>query len=185
MLLLILVAFAGKLVVVQAVDGKAIAQIARDARLSTVDVLGARGEITDATGVVLAGSVTRYNISVNQRLIPEFKGGDGVAAGAAGAAATLAPLLEMDAAELGGKLVGTSAFKYLKKGVLPATAREIAALGIDGINVEQTAERVYPNGTLAGDIIGFTNSNGEGLQGLESALNSRLTGTSGELTYER
>ncbi|MCG2803157.1 MAG: penicillin-binding protein 2 [Cellulomonas sp.] len=97
----------------------------------------------------------------------------------------MAPLLEMDAAELGGKLVGTSHYKYLKKGVLPAVARQIAALRIDGINVEQTAERVYPNGTLAGDIIGFTNSSGHGLQGLESSLDSKLSGTPGELTYER
>lgn len=184
-LLAIVGVFAGKLVVVQAVDGPTLAQQARDARLSTVSVIGSRGQITDATGVVLAGSVTRFDISVNQRLIPRFKGGDGVPAGAAGVAQTLAPLLGMDPAELGGKLVGTSAYKYLKKGVLPTDARQIAALRINGINVEQTAERVYPNGTLAGDIIGFTNSNGQGLQGLESALNSRLTGTSGTLTYER
>ena len=53
------------------------------------------------------------------------------------------------------------------------------------MNVDQVADRVYPNSTLAGNVIGFVNSNGVGLAGLEASLDPRLTGTAGSETYER
>src|SRR5690606_21510028 len=55
---------------------------------------------------------------------------------------------------------------------------------IDGIDVEQVADRVYPNGTLAGNVLGFVNSEGVGLAGLERSLDERLAGTPGEEVYE-
>lgn len=186
-LAVMLLVFAGRLVVVQVVDGPALAAEARDARLSTITVVGNRGSITDSAGNVLASSVPRFDISVNQRLIPANTGSEeeGIPAGAAGVAQQIAPLLGMDAAELGGRLVGDAGYRYLAKGVEPKVAREIAQLGLSGINVEQVSQRAYPNGSLAGDIIGFTNSRSVGLQGLESALNDQLSGTSGTEVYER
>ncbi|WP_425549976.1 peptidoglycan D,D-transpeptidase FtsI family protein, partial [Cellulomonas oligotrophica] len=177
--------FAGRLVYVQVVNGPEIAAEAREQRMLTVGVLGARGQITDAQGVVLATSVERYDIAVNQRTIAEYRarGGDGED-GAAGVAARLAPLLDMNAAELGGDLVGDRTFVYVKKSVLPAVAREIRALRIDGVMVDKTADRIYPKGTVAGNVLGFVNSTGTGLQGLEFALDSRLQGVSGTESYE-
>lgn len=185
LLFVLLTAFAGRLAYVQVIKGPEIAEIAQESRLSTFTITGSRGQITDATGVVLASSVPRYDVSVNQRLIPLYRGGEGIPAGAVGVAQLLAPILEMNEAELGGQLVGDHQYRYVKKGVTPQTAREIAAMHISGINVEQVSQRVYPNGSLAGDVIGFTNSRSVGLQGLESSLNERLTGTEGERVYER
>ena len=91
----------------------------------------------------------------------------------------------MNAAELGGKLVGDRGFVYIKKGVLPDVAREVRKLGLPGVNVDRVAERVYPNGTLAGNVIGFVNSNGVGPGGPRGSLDKRLTGTAGSETYER
>ncbi|MCL2454333.1 MAG: penicillin-binding protein 2 [Micrococcales bacterium] len=186
-LLVTLMVFVGQLVRVQVVAGPALAEEAQAARISSITVLGARGQITDATGVVLASSVPQYDISVNQLLIPAYKGSeaDGVPPGAAGVAELLAPLLDLDVAELGGALVGTRQYKYIAKGVEPRIARQIAQMRLSGVNVEQVSARVYPNGSLAGDIIGFTNSRGVGLQGLESSLNAELTGTPGTEVYER
>ena len=161
---LTLVVFGGRLVYVQGLRGPSIAEQARDARLVSVAELGGRGEITDADGVALAASVERYDISVNQKTVPEYRstGSVGGPDGAAGVAARLAPLLDMNAAELGGKLVGDRGFVYIKKGVLPDVAREVRKLGLPGVNVDRVAERVYPNGTLAGNVLGFVNSNGIG-----------------------
>ena len=186
-LLVLLVVFAGRLVIVQGVRGPAIAAEARSARLSSITVVGNRGSITDSTGVVLASSVQRYDISVNQRLIPANPPveDEGIPAGAVGVAQRLAPLLGMDSAELGGRLVGDAGYRYLAKGVEPKVAREIAQMRLSGINVEQVSQRVYPNGALAGDIIGFTSSRSVGLQGLESSLDDELSGTTGTLVYER
>ncbi|WP_243884272.1 peptidoglycan D,D-transpeptidase FtsI family protein [Cellulomonas fengjieae] len=187
MVVLALAVFGGRLVYVQGLRGAAIAEDARNSRLTSVTLLGSRGEITDASGMPLATSVERYDISVNQRLVAKFKGtaNPPLPAGAAGVAATLAPLLDMNAAELGGLLVGDRSFVYIRKGVLPAVAREIRKLGLNGVNVDRVAERVYPNGTLAGNVVGFVNSNGIGLAGLEASLDDRLRGTPGSETYER
>lgn len=186
-LALVVAAFAGRLVYVQAVRGPSLAQEARDKRLSTYAVIGARGQITDRDGVALASSVERYNISVNQVLVGEYRG-DGTdedPPGALGVARRLAPLLEKDAAVLGGELVGDRKFKYLVKGVLPTVAREIFKMRLPGINIDKVADRVYPNGNLAGNLIGFVNSNGQGLEGLEASLDERLKGTPGTEVVER
>lgn len=182
---LLFLLFAGRLVYVQAIAGPEIAEKARAARMSTVAELGARGEITDADGVVLATSVERYRIWVSQRRIAKYqaRGADGTD-GAAGVAERLAPLLGMNVAELGGKLVGDR-YVRIADNVLPAIAREIRALRIDGLDIEKVADRVYPKGAVAGNMLGFVNSNGVGLQGLESTLDERLQGRPGEERYEQ
>ena len=67
-----LAVFGGRLVYVQGLRGASIAEQARDARLTSITLLGGRGEITDAEGAPLATSVERYEISVNQRLVANF-----------------------------------------------------------------------------------------------------------------
>jgi cell division protein FtsI (penicillin-binding protein 3) len=187
LVVLALAVFGGRLVYVQGLKGAVIAEQARASRLTSVALLGSRGQITDANGTPLATSVERYDISVNQRLVAKYAGSTNppVPTGAAGVAAVLAPLLDMNAAELGGMLVGERKFVYIRKGVLPEVARDVRKLGLNGVNVDRVAERVYPNGTLAGNVIGFVNSNGVGLAGLEAKLDDRLTGTPGSETYER
>lgn len=184
--IVVLTVFAGRLVYVQALAGPAIAAEAQAKRLLSVDLIGTRGQILDRDGVALATSVERYDVSVNQLLVREYRG-DGTAQdpdGALGVARKLAVLLDMDAAELGGELVGDREFKYVRKGVLPQVAREVFALRLPGINVDKVADRVYPNGALAGNLIGFVNSNGQGLDGLELSLDDRLKGTPGYEVYE-
>lgn len=186
LVVVVLLAFGGRLVYVQGFAGAEIAAEARDQRLRSYSVIGARGEITDAEGRALATSVERYEVSVNQRIVGEYRstGTPEGSDGAMGVAERLAPLLGMTASELGGMLVGDRQFRYIRKDVLPEVAREIRALRLPGINVDRVAERTYPNGDLAGNIIGFVNSNGVGLDGLERSLDERLKGTPGVETVE-
>ncbi|QHT55485.1 penicillin-binding protein 2 [Cellulomonas sp. H30R-01] len=185
--LLVLSVFTGRLVWVQGIRGDAIAAEAREKRMTSFEVLGARGEITDAEGRPLAMSVERYDISVNQRQVGEFRstGTPEVPDGAAGVAQRLAPILGKSPAEVGGMLVGDRQFRYIAKNVEPSVAREIRALKLPGVQIDKVAERVYPNGDLAGNVIGFVNSSGVGLEGLERSLDDRLAGSPGEETYER
>lgn len=182
---LLLAVFAVRLTWVQGIAGAAIAQEALRSRLTTVSLLGQRGQITDANGVPLAVSVERYDISVNQKQVAKYRGKDGVPDGAAGVAALLAPILAANQAELGGRLVGDSSFKYLQKDVMPDVARQIRALRLPGVMVDKVADRVYPKGTLAGNVLGFVNADGVGAQGLEHTLDGQLAGTPGQETYER
>jgi cell division protein FtsI (penicillin-binding protein 3) len=184
---LVLSVFVGRLVYVQGVAGPELAAEARGKRMTTVSTIGERGAITDAHGVVLASSVERYEVEVNQRLVAQYRarGTTDAMDGAAGVAQQLAPLLGMSAAELGGRLVGDRGWLVVANDVLPEIAREIRALRLDGITVRRVAERVYPKGAVAGNIVGFVNSEGVGLQGLEYTLNDQLVGTAGKESFER
>ncbi|WP_245530321.1 peptidoglycan D,D-transpeptidase FtsI family protein [Cellulomonas flavigena] len=185
-LCLVLVTFAGRLVYVQVVTGPEVAAIAREKRMATAQVLGARGEITDAGGVVLATSVERYRVVVNQKQVATYRArgsSDGLD-GAAGVASRLAPVLGLNPAELGGDLVGDRGYVVVARDVLPDVARAVRAMRLDGVGVEKVADRVYPKGTVAGNIVGFVNSEGEGLQGLEFALDEHLRGTAGQERFE-
>ncbi len=179
----------------QAVQGPELADAARDDRTRTSIIRAPRGDILDADGEILATSVERYNVGVNQRLVPNYvrkdpDTGEVLGTGAVAAAEVLAPLLGRDKAELGAELVGDSTFSYLAKGLTPEQWREIAALGIPGIEPEETTERIYPNGTTAGNIIGFVggdvdgDGDKDGLAGLELTFEEALTGTNGSLTVE-
>ncbi|WP_233571735.1 peptidoglycan D,D-transpeptidase FtsI family protein [Cellulomonas triticagri] len=184
---LLLVVFTGRLVWLQGVAGQEIAADALKGRLTSAQLVASRGQITDTNGEVLATSVDRYNISVNQNLVADWSARvDGTTyEGAAGAAELLAPLLDVNAAELGATLDGDAGFKYVAKGVLPEVWQAVRELRINGIGAEQVAERVYPNTNLAGNVLGWVNGEGVGAQGIESVLNEELTGTPGSTVYER
>ncbi|QWW18945.1 penicillin-binding protein 2 [Schaalia sp. 19OD2882] len=181
-----------RLVVVQLIQGESLAAEGQKVRTQVSEVTPRRGSITDATGVVLADSVQAYHVAVNQVNIPawvHYQVVDGevtdtvLGTGAAEAAKLLAPLLEMNEAELGGMLIGTSTYRYLKKNVDPVTFRKIRALDIHGIEWESVYERTYPNGNTAAPIVGTINPEGHG-QGLEAVYNDLLKGTPGEEAFE-
>ncbi|WP_431836923.1 peptidoglycan D,D-transpeptidase FtsI family protein [Cellulomonas sp. Y8] len=184
---LLLTVFSGRLLWLQGVGGDAIAAEALTSRLTTSQLVAARGTITDSEGEVLATSVDRYDIVVNQRLVKTWSTTEdgSTYSGAAGAAQLMAPILGVNAAELGATLDGDAGYKYVAKNVLPEVWQAVRELRINGITSEQVAERVYPNGNLAGNLLGWVNSEGSGAQGLESTLDSELSGTPGETTYER
>ncbi|WP_062301398.1 peptidoglycan D,D-transpeptidase FtsI family protein [Demequina subtropica] len=192
-LLAVLVVFAGRLVLVQAVHAKSIAASALEQRLVTQEISTPRADIVDRDGVVLATSVERYNVGVNQQKILEFKrveDGQVVAEGPAGAAEILAPILDMDPDELGAKMIGDSTFSYLVKDISTETWELISAENILGIEPERVEKRIYPNGALAGNVVGFMGGAAEGndrvgLTGVEAAYEDELEGTPGSRTYEK
>lgn len=179
--------FAGRLIYVQGIAGPAIAAEAKQSRMSTSVLIANRGQITDTNGVVLATSVDRYNIYVNQKQIATWSMvQDGTTySGAAGAAELLSPILDIPAAELGATLQGDAGFKYVAKKVLPEVWKAVREFRINGIGAEQVAERVYPNGNTAGNVLGWVNGDGVGAQSIEQLLNDELSGTNGETEYER
>ena len=181
--------FALRLVYVQGFEGSALADEALNRRLVTTVLPANRGQILDSKGVVLATSVERFNIIADQRAIAAWKPttaqGQVLASGPEGAAAKLAPVLGMSAPELGARLLGDRVYAVVAKGVTAQVWQQIAALRIAGIAAEQTSERVYPAGNVAGNVIGFTGAEGTGLAGIELTNEKVLTGEAGEWTYER
>ena len=80
---------------------------------------------------------------------------------------------------------GHSGFIYLKRQVAPFVAEKIKALDIKGINVDREFKRFYPDAEIAAHIIGFTNIDGNGQEGIELQYNGHLTGKDGRRSIHR
>lgn len=195
----------GKLIQVQLLDGQATAEAATNSRTSKVAVSAKRGRILASNGTVLAQSVERYNIigvpdaatsftpvdcgTKQAKALGYCHSIDGKPVGVSGAAAVarlLAPLLDMDAMELGADLNGTNQYVILKKDVTPQVKRAIDKLNLGGIVYgELSSQRVYAENTLIGALLGGVNDDGSGASGLELTLNKQLSGTDGYTVYQR
>ncbi len=136
----------------------------------TLEIPATRGRITDRNGVVLASSVPARAVWA----IPE----DVTATPAQ--VAELARLLDMSAGELKRRLDNEDrSFVYLRRQVDMQVADRISALKIAGIHSSREFKRHYPEGPTSAHIVGFTNVEDRGQEGIELAHERRLAGRSG------
>lgn len=193
-MLAVLLVFAGRLVIIQGVEAAELSSAALEKRLVTQEIQPQRADILDRDGNVLATSVNRYHITVNQQLIDEWQRteqGQVLAEGPLDAATILAPILGMSEPELAAALVGDKTFSYVTKDVTPEVWDLVRDERILGIDAEPTTERLYPNGNVGGNVVGFVGGRADqegtdwGLSGIELAFEDQLLGTPGHMTYER
>src|SRR6185436_10494180 len=94
--------------------------------------------------------------------------------------AKLAKLLEMPVADLNRKLENEDkTFVWIKRQVDEKVAKEIAALNIAGFYQRKEYKREYPEGEAAAHVVGFTNVEDNGQEGIELAFNRQLAGRVG------
>jgi cell division protein FtsI (penicillin-binding protein 3) len=167
--------YAGRLVHIQIIQGPELAAKSQSNRLENVILPAIRGNINDINGVPIATTVIAKNVTCDQTLISD----------PAGAAALLSPVLGIPIPELTASLTGEKRFNYIAKRITPEKWKEVAALDIAGIFSEPTTTRVYPNGGLAGSVVGYVGAEGHGLGGLEFGIDSQLAGADGKVTVER
>ncbi len=136
----------------------------------TLEMPATRGKVTDRNGVVLAASVPAKAIWA----IP-----DDVDA-TPRQLARLAQLLQMPVAELRRKLANEDRkFVYLRRQVDLDVARKIEGLQLAGIHQSREFKRHYPESATVAHLIGFTNVEDRGQEGIELALESTLAGRTG------
>ena len=143
-----------------------------DARtIRTVPLVANRGLITDRNGEPLAVSTPVKSLWVNP----------GEIAGNDVAIRQLAMELELNPEVLGRSIAKNSGreFLYVKRRLPPADADRILALDIDGLYVQQEYQRFYPQGEVAAHLIGFSNVDDVGQEGLELAYDACLCGVPG------
>lgn len=174
-LLIMFLVYAGRLVHIQIIQGSELAAKSQSNRLQNVILPAIRGNINDINGVPIATTVIAKNVTCDQTLISD----------PAGAAALLSPVLGIPIPELTASLTGEKRFNYIAKRITPEKWKEVAALDIAGIFSEPTTTRVYPNGGLAGSVVGYVGAEGHGLGGLEFGIDSQLAGADGKVTVER
>ncbi|SFC56479.1 penicillin-binding protein 2 [Collimonas sp. OK412] len=136
----------------------------------TLELPATRGKITDRNGQVLASSVPVKAIWA----IPED-----VQAAPKEKLQALAKLLDMSYAELSKKLDSDRNFVYLKRQVEQDVSDQIVKLGIDGIETRKEYKRFYPEGEVMAHVVGFTNVEDAGQDGMELSQQKNLAGTTG------
>jgi len=136
----------------------------------TLDLPANRGRILDRHGNILASSVPVPSIWAN----PEDIERDPVKLKA------LAKLLGMTGAELDKKLQDEDKiFVWLKRQVDESVAKDIAALKIKGVYDRKEYKRIYPEGESVAHVVGFTNVENLGQEGVELTFNKDLGGKAG------
>jgi cell division protein FtsI (penicillin-binding protein 3) len=136
----------------------------------TLDLPANRGRILDRNGNILASSVPVPSIWAN----PEDIERDSVKLKA------LAKLLGMTSAELDKKLQDEDkTFVWLKRQVDESVAKDIAALKIKGVYDRKEYKRIYPEGESVAHVVGFTNVENLGQEGVELTFNKALGGKAG------
>lgn len=144
----------------------------RSLREETIDV--PRGMITDREGRPLAVSVPVSAIWADPQTVLE-KGGVGYSA----RWQALANALHLSLAELSSRIVQHphSRFLYLARQVDPQQADWIDKLHLPGINLREESRRFYPAGHVAANLLGFTNIDDQGIEGVRRALTRSCRGS--------
>ncbi|UQN31249.1 peptidoglycan D,D-transpeptidase FtsI family protein [Brachybacterium kimchii] len=180
------VTLGGRLVWVQGLDASARAAEAVDQRTTDRTITALRGEIVDRNGAVLARSVERYDLWVNQLQVGDFKPKDkDLGTGVKAAAKVLSPLLDEDVDDLEKTLTGKRGFLYLRKNVEPDVREAVISQEIPGIGSDRVSERIYPAGEIGANVIGFMGGDGTALAGAEYKYDKNLRGRNGKVRYER
>lgn len=188
LLLVVVVAFTWKLVEFQIVRSGEINAISKEKRSVTRVIPAMRGEIIDSSGAVLARSVTRYDINaapINVKPIHRMLNGQSVEITVEQQASEVAAILSMQPADVLAKITGTSSYANIKKSVPAAIYRALKKVDLPWMFYDPIMSRVYPDGAVAGNILGFIGQDGTPLAGLERQYNTCLAGADGKETFER
>jgi len=139
--------------------------------LRTESISAHRGTIVDRNGEPLAISTPVDSIWVNPKKF----------ASAVDKLPQLAKALDLEPETLMRRITRSmhKEFLYLKRHLNPSTAQDVMALKLPGINIRREYRRYYPASEVTGHLVGFTNIDDEGQEGLELAMNHWLEGEPG------
>jgi len=169
LLLVWLLALIGRALYLQGVNKDFLRQKG-EARYSRVINLNAnRGHILDRNGEPLAISTPVESVAASPRDVELTLA----------QTAKLARLIDMPPAELKKKLSEPRDFVYLKRQLSPEVAEQVLKLDIPGVFLQREFRRYYPYGDQTAHLLGFTDVDDKGQEGVELAFNDRLAGVNG------
>jgi cell division protein FtsI (penicillin-binding protein 3) len=174
-LTLMFVAVIGRVADLQLVAQERYVAYGQSQRLRAEVLPAARGSVVDRSGAELVLSVPATTVWADPRQVVD----------PGGVARALAPLLDLDQAWLLDRLSRTSRFEYLARQVDEDTAAQVAVLDLRGVHLRAESARAHPSGELARTILGSADVDGSGVSGVELQFDDLLTGTPGEVIFER
>lgn len=173
---IIFVGLLGRVYQLQAHPDKQIVNL-QDSQIGTGSLAAMRGGIIDRTGRVLAATRVGYRLFCDPSKIVDrtvF-------------AETIAYALDYNPVEIDKRLSGRSHLKYviLDQRMTDEQVDRFHELDLPGIYIEPITVRDYPQGPMAGTLIGFIGNDGNGLEGLERHWEKRLLGQDGSFKFMR
>jgi cell division protein FtsI (penicillin-binding protein 3) len=159
----------------QVLQGDTLMRLGQRQHLKEWIVLPKRGAFLDRAGEPLALSMESQSVYARPHRIQE----------AARVSQNLAEILNLLPAEVRQKISSDKPFVWIKRQVSAPEAEKIQALNLDGIGMFYEPNRHYPQGHLAGQLIGFVGRDSEGLEGLELKYNDYVRGATGSSVAER
>jgi cell division protein FtsI (penicillin-binding protein 3) len=169
------IGLAGRALWVQVLDAGFYQRQGEKRFVHSQDVPAGRGRIVDRHGALLAASVPALDVVANPQVLPAD----------AARRRALARLLGMSVADLERRLASPSRFVYLKRGVDAGLRERLEALDLGGLSIEDAFRRSYPAGESAAQVVGFTDVEQNGLEGIERQFQDALRGRDGARTVVR
>jgi cell division protein FtsI (penicillin-binding protein 3) len=162
---------AARAVELQLIDHGFLSKQGDQRSMRVVKIAAHRGAITDRSGEPLAVSTPVDSVWVNPQEL-----NDNI-----DQLPKLAKALKQDQQQLARRITSNldREFLYLERHMPPEQAAHVKALGIPGVNLLREYRRYYPAGEVAGHVVGFTNLDDQGQEGLELAYDQLLNGEDG------
>lgn len=164
--LVMFAAVVGRVYYLQTVELDHLTEKANDQLARSIKLKAKRGSILDRNGAELAVSVESPSIAIRPHVVKDHEA----------TAKTLADILQMDLEKVRAKFKSKSRFVWVTRQTNPSFGEKIAALDIKGVEVHTESKRFYPLKQTAGQLVGFTNIDGVGLEGLERAFEKEIAG---------
>ncbi len=140
-----------------------------------------RGVIRDRNGAILASTVELRSLYAIPGLMTDRDGNDMRPA----VATALAPILGERPEVLRAAFDSGAEWLFVRRRLPEETAAHVAALHLAGLGFEMEPKRLYPNGAVGAQVLGFVNDDGVGQYGVEGRYATELSGTSGRLVVAR
>jgi len=177
LVLVALVALAGRLVYINTYQGATLLARAERQQRSVIPLKHRRGLIVDCCGRMISGTMLQKSVFADPKVIPDKLF----------AAQKVSEILGIPQDEIAPDLLSAEdeRFFVVRRGVTEDQARRITDSGIYGLGVFDEPYRTYPMNTLAASLIGFVAPDGHGVSGLEHQCDAWLTGANGLKTIIR
>ncbi|MCC6278077.1 MAG: cell division protein [Oligoflexia bacterium] len=158
---------AGRAFFIQVLPHHKLTQLRKSQYLTVVTLSPQRGKIVDRAGEDLANSIMAHSLYADPSMIKEPRR----------LAVQLAGILGVSVSEIREKLLlPKRKFVWIQRRLEPQVVARIQKLKEPGLGFIEESKRAYPNLSLASQILGFTGSDGEGLEGIERQYNAELKG---------
>ncbi len=159
----------------QVVRADELSEMGLSQRLTTEELAPRRGTIYDRNGQVLAFTIDATTVFANPREISDVTE----------ASLALAAALGVPVDAIREKLQRDAGFVYIARQLEGEPAAAVEAIEVAGIYVVDEPKRVYPTGEAAAHVVGFSDIDGNGLEGLEHYYDDILRGRPGFIQYEQ